>query len=313
MSANAVNVSIVVLNWNGSDTIEACINSLLFQLDAGDELILIDNASSDGSSQTLKTIAEKNSCSVVFNPRNLGFSGGMNIGFRQAKGDVVVFANQDLTFASDFLSQVRAAAEAWPEADAFSPAIFQYGCNFAREKAGESGTGKFGLFYRPRYRSTNGRVRQSELAYGCCIIGRSAALRLLAINGQLFEEAFHSGYEDADLWLRFLTAGRTLLHVPAIRVEHLGSGSVGHKERIFQKPAWYQRQIFRNRMLVMMSDRRRGTLRKLLPVIAFESCVVLYLLMRAPSSLRHYFGGLKDCRYTYPQMMMRRRCKGALG
>lgn len=306
----ALSVAMVILNWNGAKTVGRCIESVVHQLKDGDQLILVDNASTDGSDRELLMIHQLNPASVrlIQNGTNVGFSGGMNAGFRCVQTSLVVFANQDLVFAQDFISSLKKVAHRYPGAAMFSPAIYEYSTDFSREKIGESGVSGFGVFYRARYVPTGGLPRPSILAYGCCIIGRVSDLKAICIGDQLFEEAFHSGYEDADLCFRLYNNEKQLLHVPELKVEHLGSGSVGGKTRVFEKPDWYQRQIFRNRWLWVILNEKWVNLILRAPVfLGFEMLLLGYLLAFHRSSVPLYIKGVADCFGALRRISKRRR------
>lgn len=89
-------VSIILLNFNGKSCLEKCLSSVLRTNYPNFEVILVDNASTDNS----LTLAEQSfegdkRLRFVKNSENLGFSGGNNVGFKHAKGEFVVFLNND--------------------------------------------------------------------------------------------------------------------------------------------------------------------------------------------------------------------------
>jgi len=94
-------LSIIVLSYNTKDLTAACINSIIKQykdqLDSGDlEVILVDNASTDGSVKEMSNIqCQISNVKLIENRTNLGFSKGNNIGAKEAKGDYLLFLNSD--------------------------------------------------------------------------------------------------------------------------------------------------------------------------------------------------------------------------
>lgn len=79
-------VLIVVLNWNGIDDTEACVESLLAQSYNNYKILIVDNASSDDSSIRLQNLeaAHPEKISILWNSKNLGFAGGVNTGIKYA-------------------------------------------------------------------------------------------------------------------------------------------------------------------------------------------------------------------------------------
>jgi len=87
-------VSIIVVNWNGREHLEDCFTSLKRQTYAPLEILMIDNASVDGSVEYVRNCFPM--VSVFINPENAGFGSAVNRGVEQAKGEYVLFLNNDL-------------------------------------------------------------------------------------------------------------------------------------------------------------------------------------------------------------------------
>jgi GT2 family glycosyltransferase len=105
-------VSIVVLNYNGKKHLENCISSVLKNRYANFEVVLVDNASTDGSIQPIlqRYGADPRLKSIQSNV-NLGYSGGNNLGLSHSKGTYIVFLNNDTTVESDWLIHLVEALE----------------------------------------------------------------------------------------------------------------------------------------------------------------------------------------------------------
>ena len=92
-------VSVVVLCYNNWEDTQACLESVLTLSEYPDELlevIVVDNASTDGTAEGLEDLRRGDSrVQVVRNEDNLGFAGGNNVGIRQATGDVIILLNND--------------------------------------------------------------------------------------------------------------------------------------------------------------------------------------------------------------------------
>ena len=91
-------VSVIVLTYNNIDLNKLCISSIQEKTAYPNyELIIVDNASVDGTQEYLSEFNEQTSenVSVILNENNLGFAGGNNIGIKQATGDYVILLNND--------------------------------------------------------------------------------------------------------------------------------------------------------------------------------------------------------------------------
>jgi len=101
-------VSVIMVNYNGRQDLEASLPSLLAQTYPNFEAIVIDNGSTDGSVQFL---ADKYpEIRVVQAGQNLGFGAGNNLGIQNSRGDYIVFTNYDVEFDKEWLRNMVEAA-----------------------------------------------------------------------------------------------------------------------------------------------------------------------------------------------------------
>ena len=107
--------SVIVLTWNGSDYIEACLASILAQDYGNFEVIVVDNGSTDGTPELVSERFPK--VRLIRNGRNLGFAAGNNAGLRAAGGDLLAAAGRWLRQPSLSLvgprASLQAAEQAW--------------------------------------------------------------------------------------------------------------------------------------------------------------------------------------------------------
>ena len=99
-------LSVVVVTHNSRAAVAAALPALCGQLAAGDELVVVDNASADGTLDAVREIAP--GATVVETGRNAGFAAAANAGARAASGDLLVFLNPDATPAPGFVDAIRA-------------------------------------------------------------------------------------------------------------------------------------------------------------------------------------------------------------
>ncbi len=102
-------ISVVVLNWNGQRTIERCLASLMKQTYRPLEIIVVDNASTDGSADFIE---EKfPDVKLIRNDRNLGFGGGNNVGIRASNGRYIMMLNNDTRLDSCCIEELKKCIE----------------------------------------------------------------------------------------------------------------------------------------------------------------------------------------------------------
>ena len=94
VTLTAMQISVVIPVWNGKSVVLDCLKALYaHSSDALKEVICVDNASADDSVAQIK--AKFPQATVIENPVNVGFAGGVNIGIRASSGDLTVLLNQD--------------------------------------------------------------------------------------------------------------------------------------------------------------------------------------------------------------------------
>ncbi len=105
------NLSIIILNYNVKDLLLNCLESIFKHKGKDDkwQVIVVDNASEDGSVEVVKELrshmSSGNTVEVVENKENLGFSGGNNVGVKKAKAPVILFLNPDTVVVGGAISK----------------------------------------------------------------------------------------------------------------------------------------------------------------------------------------------------------------
>lgn len=118
-----MNASIIIPVWNGRTVIEACLQAVYAQ--SGPllhELICVDNASADGSADLIATQFPQ--ATLLCQPVNLGFAGGVNVGLHAATGDLMVLLNQDCVVRAGYLDALVTAVSANPRIGIVGAQIF---------------------------------------------------------------------------------------------------------------------------------------------------------------------------------------------
>ncbi|MBI2323093.1 MAG: glycosyltransferase, partial [Chloroflexi bacterium] len=109
-----MSLSAIVLTWNGRAHVQRCLASIAAQAAPPDETLVVDNGSLDETTALVRVAAPW--ARLVALGRNVGFAPGMNLGARLARGDILLFLNQDVELRPDACAALRAAFAARPEA-----------------------------------------------------------------------------------------------------------------------------------------------------------------------------------------------------
>ena len=217
-------VSFIIPLFNGLPLTQAMLDSLRATVPAGlvHEIILVDDGSSDGTREWLKTPAAPGR--VLLNERNLGFAASCNRGAAVAAGEFLFFLNNDLVMLPGWLEPMLAAFGRFPRAGL----VGNVQRNFATGAVDHAGV-FFDHKGKPTHLTRRGWAawRETVAVTGACFGIRRATWQKL--GG--FDEAYVNGGEDVDLALRAIEGGFTN-HV-ALRsvVRHHVSASAGRKLR----------------------------------------------------------------------------------
>lgn len=221
-------VYIIILNWNGKEDTIACLRSIERVKYPNFSVILVDNASSDG---TVEYVKDKfPSVKIIANSENLRFAGGNNVGIKYAlerNADYVLLLNNDTEVAPDFLPELVRAAENDKSIGIAGPKIYYYEGNkmiwFAGGKVEfwKGWISHIGI-REPDYGQYD-FAREVDYITGCCMLVKREVIEKI---GKLDESFFIYG-EDADWSLRASRAGYSLVYVPSSIIWHKVSASSG--------------------------------------------------------------------------------------
>jgi GT2 family glycosyltransferase len=272
-------VSVVVVNYNGGDDLERCLLSLGHQDPAPSaEVLVVDNASADGSLDLAKRVAaDFESMRVLASPVNCGYAGAVNLALEEARGAYVAVLNMDITVEPGWLAPLVGFLEANPGTGAVCPLILLDAdpgrINAAGQDIHVTGLGFNRWLRKPRERAGTEPLPVSGLHGGAFVIRREILDRL----GGWDESGFLYA-EDVQLsWLLRL-CGSEIHCLPASTVRHDYHLTM-HPEKLFL--------LERNRGWTVLTDLRAPARLALLPLFAFTEILMWgYCLLRGPAFLR---------------------------
>ena len=222
-------VSVIVLNYNGRQWLKPCLEALAAQQGApAFEVIVVDNASADGSSGYVREHFP--AVRVHDAGGNLGFSGGNNAGARQACGRLLVFLNNDTVAAPDWLVRLTSALETRPEFG-FATSRIVFADDPGRiDSAGDGYLFAGGAFKRG-YGQRSDEFAESREVFGACGCAMVMKRELFEALGG-FDSSFFIFYEDVDLSYRAQLLGARCWYAADAVVHHAGSATMGrHSDR----------------------------------------------------------------------------------
>ncbi|HVU02364.1 MAG TPA: glycosyltransferase family 2 protein [Polyangiaceae bacterium] len=218
-------VSIVVVTYASRETCRACLASIRRNTAfPGLEVLVVDNASSDGTAQVLAEASARDArIRVLRSDENLGFARGSNWGLREARGEIVVLLNDDTVVAPGWLSRLVAHLEADPSIAIVCPVTNEAASDARVESAYET-LEEMEAFARRRAAEWLGRRRTTEAVNLFCAAGRAGTFRELGYLDERYEVGM---FEDDDLSLSARRRGLSLAVAEDAFVHHVGQGSFG--------------------------------------------------------------------------------------
>lgn len=227
MSAQEIGplVSVIILNFNGENYLERCLFSVLGTKYPNFEVIFVDNASTDSSLEIVeKAFGNDKRLKIFKNTQNVGFSGGNNLGFSHARGDFIVFLNNDTIADPNWLKALVDALEKDETIGLAGSTILSIDGQKLRGAGGlwsdyllflcPVGAGRGGDFeFIPTF--------EVSFATGCSMIARKDFLNKIG----LFDPEIPYNYDDTLLSLKTWLAGKRVVSVSSSRICHIGGGT----------------------------------------------------------------------------------------
>ncbi|RIJ32329.1 glycosyltransferase family 2 protein [Henriciella mobilis] len=216
--------SVIIVNYNGGSCLQRALDSLAAQTFSDFELLLVDNASADGSIDSVD-LSGLERVRVLRQTENHGFAKGNNIAAHEAQGEWLILLNPDCIAKEDWLESIARGIERHPDISTFTCAQIDLNTPSQLDGIGDA----YSIFGIP-WRGGFGRPIEELPPEGYCFsaCGASAVYRkrlFLDVGG--FDERFFCYCEDVDLGYRLQLLGHDCLFLPDAVVHHEGSAISG--------------------------------------------------------------------------------------
>ena len=190
---------IIVLTWNQKEIIKSFVESLLRTTYLPSQLIIIDNASIDGTREYLESLrsTDQFKVKIILNNENRGFVGGMNQGLTVSSAPYVCLANNDLIFTKGWLSEIISIFEKHPKVGVLNPHSNNLGANPPKGVSLE----EFAQQLKARY---TGVFVEMPFCIGFCMVIKREVIEKI---GGLSEEFHPMFFEDTDYSMKAKSAG----------------------------------------------------------------------------------------------------------
>lgn len=278
--------SIVIVNYNGLQTIGTCLQSVYETLGEEVELIVVDNQSTDGSPDYIRTHFPE--VRLIHNARNGGFGSGNNLGAAYACGQYLVFLNPDTRVSGDWLKPLIEQLSADERLGIATAKLLLMDAPDTINTCGNDVhfTGVTLCRGMGAAAATFNEVTEVSAASGAAFAMRRTVFD--AVNG--FDEMMFMYMDDTDLSLRVQQAGYKCVYVPESVIYHDYALRFGPSKTFFQE---------RNRYIMLLKLFRWRTLLLLLPALLLSEMITWgFVLVRErrnyTNKLRAYASVLRD-------------------
>tara|TARA_B000000609_G_scaffold26261_1_gene17294 strand:- start:2055 stop:3092 length:1038 start_codon:yes stop_codon:yes gene_type:complete len=301
-------VSVIIPHWNGIDVLSECLDSLGKSTYKNIEIIVVDNASSDGSQDWIRS--NHPNIILVQNKSNLGYAEGCNVGAKSSSGEYLIFLNNDtvqnenwIESLVDFLNLNRNVAAVQPKIlNYFDRTKFDYagGCGgwidvlgfpFARGR----------LFLNlEKDEGQYEKIRPIFWASGTALMIRKKMF--IDLNG--FDKTFFAHQEEIDLCWKIHLSGKEVWSVPTSVVFHKNAVTLP----MFSRKKQYLNH--RNSLLMMLTNYSLPMTLYLFPIrLSLEFVALFYALFCF--DINHFIGIIQSLLWiiTHPHIIVSRRIR----
>jgi GT2 family glycosyltransferase len=255
-------IAVVTVNYNTAEDTTAFLHSLkhVKRSDLDLETIVVDN----GSKEKYHLPDDLKNATLIRSETNTGFSGGYNIGMREALkrgANYILIVNNDTEMDPDMITNLLKILESDPRIGLTTPKIyFAKGHEFHKDRYKPDELGKV-FWYAGGYTDWNNvmsihrgidevdhgqydTTEEVDFASGCCMMFKREVLEKVG----LLDDRYFLYYEDADLNERVKRGGYKVFYVPAAKLIHINAASTGGAGNVL-----HDYFITRNKMLFGMT------------------------------------------------------------
>jgi len=290
-------MTVIIVNWNGKHFLDDCLGALRRQTFRDFETIFVDNGSSDGSADYVRTQFPE--VKLVALPENRGFTGGNIAGYEHASGNLIILLNNDTEAHPAWLEEVHKASLQFSHAGSFASKMMYFDSRERIENCGFAlaTTGMTVDLGRDEPDGPSWTI--SREVFGAC--GGAVAYRRSMLDDIGFlDPDFFMVYEDVDLSFRAQLRGYSCVYIPTAIVFHRYRATLG------TRPA---RQVFysqRNIEFVYLKNMPLGLmLRSALQRLLYEIGAGFYFAKSGTGAA--FIRGKLDVIRHFPTLWRKRR------
>lgn len=286
-------VSVTIVTFNSGRFIKRCLESVLAQKYPGKEIIVVDNASNDGTVDILEQFEDR--CQIIYNSENVGFAAAQNQAIRLAAGDWVLTLNPDVLLLPNFIQALVDAGQFDPKIGTVCGKLLAILATF--DLPDKPLVDSTGIYFTPMMRHLdrgsqevdNGHYLNYEYVFGAtaaAALYRRAMIEDVSIDEEFFDPDFFVYREDADVAWRSQLLGWRCIYTPHARGYHVRNVLPGNRRAL---PPVINMHSVKNRFLMRIKNMTGDLYRRNWFSITARDIVVLSCcLLREQSSLKAF-------------------------
>jgi len=251
-------VSVTLVTYNSGRFIKRCLESVLEQKYPNLEVIVIDNASTDGTVDLLEQFAEN--CQIHYNDENVGFAAAQNQAIGLASGDWVLTLNPDVLLLPNFIQALVDAGQIDPKIGTVCGKLLTIRATF--DLPDKQLVDSTGIYFTPMLRHLdrgsqevdNGHYLNFEYVFGAtaaAALYRREMIEDISILGEFFDPDFFVYREDADVAWRAQLMSWRCLYTPLARGYHVRAVLPGNRRAL---PPEINMHSVKNRFLMRIKN-----------------------------------------------------------
>lgn len=301
-------VSVTIVTFNSGRFIKRCLESVLSQRYSNKEVIVVDNASTDGTVDILEQFEDR--CRIFYNSRNIGFAAAQNQAIAAGRGDWVLTLNPDVLLLPNFIQALVDAGQTDSKTGTVCGKLLTILATFdLPEKPLVDSTG---IYFTPMLRHLdrgsqeidNGHYLNHEYVFGAtaaAALYRRRMIEDVSLGDEFFDPDFFVYREDADVAWRAQLLGWRCIYTPHARGYHVRNVLPGNRRAL---PPEINMHSVKNRFLMRIKN-MTGDLywRNWLSITFRDLLVLLCCVVREQSSLKAFWYVAKN----WKRVVLKRR------
>src|ERR1700681_218967 len=310
-------VSVTIVTFNSGRFIKRCLESVLAQRYANKEIIVIDNASTDGTADILEQFVDR--CRVVYNDENIGFAAAQNQAIATSTGDWVLTLNPDVLLLPNFIQALADAGQMDSKIGTVCGKLLAIRASF--DLPDKPLVDSTGIYFTPMLRHLdrgsqevdNGHYLNYEYVFGAtaaAALYRREMIGDISILGEFFDPDFFVYREDADVAWRAQLMSWRCLYTPLARGYHVRAVLPGNRRAL---PPEINMHSVKNRFLMRIKNMTPDLYRRNWVSITTRDLVVIgACILHEHTSLKAFVFLARNWRRVIAkrnEIMRRRRAK----